>query len=48
MPLPPDLDENELKIFISEMPEPQIPPDSISMDLLTEEWLEARHGDRHH
>ena len=36
---PPDLDENELKIFISEMPEPQIPPDSISMDPLTEEWL---------
>ena len=36
---PPDLDKDELRTFISEMPEPQIPPDSISMDPLTEEWL---------
>ena len=36
---PPPLDEEELRSFISEMPEPEIPPDSISNDPLTEEWL---------
>ena len=36
---PPALDEEELRSFISEMPEPEIPPDSISNDPLTEEWL---------
>ena len=36
---PPPLDEGELREFISEMPEPEIPPDSISNDPLTEEWL---------
>ena len=36
---PPKLDENELKMFINEMPEPEIPPESISTDPLTEEWL---------
>ncbi|MED5306208.1 MAG: hypothetical protein VX942_02175 [Candidatus Thermoplasmatota archaeon] len=36
---PPPLDEEELRLFISEMPEPEIPPDSISNDPLTEEWL---------
>ena len=36
---PPPLDEEELRSFISEMPEPDIPPDSISNDPLTEEWL---------
>lgn len=36
---PPPLDEEELREFISEMPEPEIPPDSISNDPLTEEWL---------
>ena len=36
---PPPLDEEELRSFISEMPEPEIPPDSISNDPLTEECL---------
>ena len=36
---PPPLDEDELRSFISELPEPEIPPDSISNDPLTEEWL---------
>ena len=36
---PPPLDEEELRSFISEMPEPEIPPDTISNDPLTEEWL---------
>ena len=36
---PPPLDEEELRSFISELPEPEIPPDSISNDPLTEEWL---------